>query len=97
MLENYFDFSQFWEDIREINKGNLEDFETDLNDITLCKAEMFLNNPWLELDIDECGIDGTDVCLCFVSESYDTQGFAIWMRVSTKDDGAITWIRSDQW
>jgi len=104
MLNKYFNFHNFWSDIRDMRyKGMLEDFETVLEDITVERAEEFIDNSIFDLNISECEIDGSDVCLCFSEESYvgdsmnETSGFAIFMRVNTEEDGVITWMRSDQW
>jgi hypothetical protein len=104
VIKEYFDFHKFWSDIRDMRyKGMLEDFETALEDITLERAEEFIDFPLYDLNIDECMIDGSDVCLCFSEEEYagdsmnETQGFSIWMRVNTEEDCVITWMRSEQW
>lgn len=93
-VNDYLDYESIWEDVRPLNIGCLEDYQTELNGLSIEDAEDFIKEPIVPINVEECYVSGTEVHLSFGMECSDKRESLSYIHLITdmKYDGAVTYI-----
>lgn len=79
---------ELWEQVIENNTNCLEDYQTELVNLTVEQAEDFLSSTYLSINEDECYLDGTLTHLSFGEEG--SAGEYMHIVIDSRYGGAIT-------